>query len=196
MRNAKVKKAGVAILLLSSLAACGGHPDPAQPQVAAIPGTGAAASASAGPAGSGSDADRQLSLGATKEEINRAYDAYYACWTQHGVPSDPTPNGGGPLLSYKKNPKKYQPAVDACADKEPLDAPELDPHQNPNFADDLRTELQCDRSHGLSMEIRQSGTDDASIWVAPETKANLDKANSDSGVEIQRQCEISAFTQK
>jgi hypothetical protein len=86
--------------------------------------------------------------------------------------------------------------VDACADKEPLDAPELDPHQNPDFADDLRKELQCDRSHGLSMEIRQAGTDNASIWVAPETKANLARANSDAGTEIQRQCEISAFTQK
>jgi hypothetical protein len=194
MRNAKVKNIAVAALLLS-LAACGGHSDAPGPQVAAIP--GATASASAGTAGSTTEVDRQLPLGATKEEINRAYDAYYACWTQHGVPSDPAPDGnGGPLLSYKKNTKKYQPAVDACADKEPLDAPELDPHQNPNFADDLRKELLCDRSHGLSVEIRQAGTDDAGIWVAPETKANLAKANSDAGMEIQRQCEISAFTAK
>ena len=193
MRNAKLKTTGIAALLLS-LAACGSHPE--GPQVAAIP--GASPSASAAPAGSGNDVDRQLPLGATKEEINRAYDAYYACWTQHGVPSTKAPDGtdGGPLLSYKMNTKKYQPAVDACADKEPLDAPELDPHQNPNFADDLRKELQCDRSHGLSVEIRQAGTDDAGIWVAPETKANLAKANSDAGMEIQRQCEISAFTAK
>ena len=46
------------------------------------------------------------------------------------------------------------------------------------------------------MEIRQDGTDSAGIWVAPETKANLAKANSDAGLEIQRQCEISAFTKK
>jgi hypothetical protein len=191
MRNGK--KTALAAALLLSLAACGSRP--AGPQVAAIP--GATPSASAGAAGSNHDADRQLPLGATKEEINRAYDAYYACWTRHGVPSAPAPDGnGGPLLSYKENTKKYQPAVDACADKEPLDAPELDPHQNPNFADDLRKELRCDKSHGLSMEIRQGGTDDASIWVAPETKANLAKANSDAGMEIQRQCEISAFTEK
>jgi hypothetical protein len=194
MRNANVKTIGLAALLLS-LAACGGHSDASGPQVAAIP--GATTAASAGPAGSNGDADRQLSLGATKEEIDRAYAAYYGCWTQHGVPSAPASGGnGGPLLSYKMNQKKYQPAVDACADKEPLDAPELDPHQNPNFADDLRTELQCDKSHGLSMEIRQGGTDGAGIWVAPETKANLAKANSDQGMEIQRQCEISAFTEK
>jgi hypothetical protein len=190
MRNTNAKTIGLAALLLS-LAACGTHSDGSGPQVAAIP--GATTSASAGPPGSNGDADRQLSLGATKEEIDRAYNAYYGCWTQHGVPSS---GNGGPLLSWKLNQKKYQPAVDACADKEPLDPPELDPHQNPNFADDLRTELQCEQSHGLSMEIRQGGTDDAGIWVAPETRANFAKANSDAGKEIQRQCEISAFTQK
>jgi hypothetical protein len=194
MRNTNVKTIGLAALLLS-LAACGGHSAAPGPQVAAIP--GATVSASAASAGSSGHPDRQLPLGATKEEIDRAYAAYYACWTKHGVPSTPGPGGnGGPLLSYKQNQKKYQPAVDACADQEPLDAPELDPHQNPGFADDLRKELQCDKSHGLSMEIRQAGTDGASIWVAPETKANLDKANSDAGMEIQRQCEISAFTEK
>ena len=192
MRNANVMRIGLAALLLS-VAACGDRSDASGPRVAAIP--GATTSASAGAAGANGDADRQFPLGATKEEIDRAYAAYYACWTQHGVPSAPGRNGG-PLLSYKMNPKKYQSAVDACADHEPLDAPELDPHQNPNFADDLRKELQCDRSHGLSMEIRQTGTDNASIWVTPETKANLAKANSDAGMEIQRQCEISAFTEK
>ncbi|MEU7797842.1 hypothetical protein AB0B10_01060 [Micromonospora arborensis] len=194
MRKANVKMTGLAVLLVS-LAACGGDPEASEPQVAAIP--GASMSASAGPAGSNSGADRQLALGASKQEIDRLYDAYYACWVQHGVPSAPASGGnGGPLLSYKMDEKKYQPAVDACADKEPLSAPELDPHQNPNFADDLREKLQCVRDHGLSMEIRQGGTDNANIWVAPETKANLEKANSDAGMEIQRQCEISAFTQK
>jgi hypothetical protein len=188
-----MRKTILAAALLLGLAACDA-PKGQEPQVASIPGASASPQTTAAES---HDADRQLPLGATKEEINRAYDAYYACWTQHGVPSASAPAGdGGPLLAWKLNQKKYQPAVDACADKEPLDAPELDPHQNPNFADDLRKELQCDKAHGLSMEIRQGGTDDASIWVAPETKANLAKANSDAGMEIQRQCEISAFTEK
>ncbi|MEU7750329.1 hypothetical protein AB0B57_02545 [Micromonospora sp. NPDC049101] len=194
MHKANVKITGLAVLLLS-LAACGDDPKASEPQVAALP--GATTSASAGPAASSNAADRQLPLGATKQEVDRRYEAYYACWTQHGVPSAPAQGGnGGPLLSYKMDEKKYQPAVDACADKEPLGPPELDPHQNPNFADDLREKLQCVRDQGLSMEIRQGGTDNANIWVAPETKANLEKANSDAGLEIQRQCEISAFTQR
>ncbi|MDG9675300.1 hypothetical protein [Micromonospora sp. DH14] len=194
MRKADMKTTGLAVLLLS-LTACGSDPKTPEPQVAAIP--GASVSASVSPAGPTSGADRQLPLGASKQEIDRLYDAYYACWTQHGVPSAPAQGGsGGPLLSYKMDQKKYQPAVDACADKEPLGPPELDPQQNPHFADDLREQLQCVRSHGLSMEIRQAGSDNPSIWVAPETKANLERANSAAGMEIQRQCEISAFTKK
>ena len=181
-----VKTIGLAALLLS-LAACGDHSDAAQPQVATIP--GATSSASAGPGG---DGVRQLPLGATQVEIDRAYQAYYACWTQHGVPS--APDGGGPLLSWKKDQKKYQPAVDACADREPLDPPELDPHQNPNYAEDLRKNKECMESHGIKMEIRGTG-DNADLW-AVDTKANIAKANSDEGMEFYRQCEISAFTEK
>lgn len=177
-------------MLLATLAACGGQSDPAQPQVAAIP--GAATSAIPGAAGVSSENLRQLPLGATQQEIDRAYDAWYACWTRHGVPS--APDGGGPLLSYKKNAKKYQAAVDACADQEPLNPPEMDPQQNPNYLDDLREEKVCLEGHGIKMEIRGSG-DDSSLW-AVDTKANIAKANSDEGMEFYRQCEISAFTSK
>jgi len=179
---------GLAALLVS-LTACGGTSDEAEPQVATIP--GAAASSSAGVA---DENVRQLPLGATQEEIDRAYDAYYACWSQHGVPSDSTPGGGGVLLSYKKDPKKYQAAVDACADKEPLNPPELDSAQNPDYADNLRAQKACMESHGIKMEIRGTGKD-ASLW-AVDTKANLAKANSDEGMRFYRECEISAFTKK
>ncbi|MFD0522003.1 hypothetical protein [Paractinoplanes durhamensis] len=172
--------------LVASLAACG-QSDPAEPQVAALPGASSSASAAAS-----SENLRQLPLGATQEEIDRAYDAWYACWTKHGVPS--APDGGGPLLSYKKNQKKYQAAVDACADQEPLNPPEMDPQQNPDYADNLRAEKACLEGHGIKMEIRGTG-DDASLW-AVDTKANLAKANSDEGMEFYRQCEISAFTPK
>jgi hypothetical protein len=189
MRNAKMKVIGLAVLA-GSLAACGGNSGAPGPQVAAIPASSGSAHSSA-PAASGA-VDRTFPLGATQDEIDRLYAAYYACWTQHGVPSTAAGNmAASPLLTYKLHPKKYQAAVDACADKEPVNPPELDPQQNPEFADDLRTELNCENSHGLTMQIR-----DDSIWVTPETKANLDKANSDAGREIQRQCEISAFTKK
>ena len=188
MWRANLKMIGLTALL-AALGACGGRPEEAGPQVAALP--GAATSASAGAAAT-SENLRQLPLGATKDEIDRAYAAWYACWTRHGVPS--APDGGGPLASYKINTRKYQPAVDACADQEPLNPPEMDPQQNPGYGDDLRAEKACLEGHGIKMEIRGSG-DDASLW-AVDTKANIAKANSDEGMEFYRQCEISAFTAK
>ena len=191
MRKVRVQLIGAAALLLS-LAACGAKDDEPKPRVAALPGTTSATTPPA--AGAAADNVRQLPLGATEEESDRAYRAYYACWEQHGVPSHPAPNGGGPLLTWKQNPKKYQPAVDACADKEPLNPPELDPAQNPDYADDMRAQKACMEGHGIQMEIRGTGKD-ASLW-AVDTKANLAKANSDEGMQFYRECEISAFTKK
>src|SRR3954449_8863555 len=97
-----------AILCLAAVLAtggCGGSKT-SGPQVASIPGTSATA---AEPSPSDSTADRQLPLGATQEQVDRAYDAYYACWTAHGVPSTKSggQNGGAPL-PYKLNQKKDQ----------------------------------------------------------------------------------------
>ncbi|MCU7724962.1 hypothetical protein ODJ79_14645 [Actinoplanes sp. KI2] len=161
------------------------------PQVASVPG---ATTATVRPSASDSAADRQLPLGATQEQIDRAYAAYYACWTAHGVPS--TKSGGedgGPLLTYKLNQKKYQPAVDACADREPLNPPELDPQQNPDYWDQLRDEQRCVQAKGLPLQVvpGQQG-----LWVRPATDANYRKVRSDAAVQIQRDCEIQAYTKK
>jgi two-component system sensor histidine kinase BaeS len=142
----RVAMAGLSAALLTG--ACGGGRTD-EPRVASIPGGTAGASVAA-TATKAAVVDRQLSLGATQAEIDRAYDAYYACWTAHGVPSTAD---GGPLLTYKLNPKKYQSAVDACADAEPLDPPELDPQQNPDYWDDLRAEARCVKAKGLPLEI-------------------------------------------
>jgi hypothetical protein len=84
--------------------------------------------------------------------------------------------------------------VDACADKEPLDPPELDPAQNPNYLDNLRAEKACMEGHGIKMEIRGTGKG-SQLW-AVSTKANLAKVNSPQGSQWYRECEIAAFTQK
>jgi len=189
MRKVSVNLIGVGALLVS-LAACGGTSGEAEPQVAGI--SGAAPAASAGAAGTSGEDVRQLPLGASQAEIDRAYDAYYSCWEQHGVPKDP--DDGTVLLTWKKNMKKYQLAVDACADKEPLDPPELDPAQNPDYLDDLRAEKACMEGHGVKMEIRGTGKG-SQLW-AVSTKANLAKVNSPQGTQWYAECEIAAFTQK
>jgi len=187
MTNRKAILCLAAVLLAGG---CGGSKT-SGPQVASIPGTSAEA---AKPSPSDSVADRQLPLGATQEQIDRAYIAYYACWTAHGVPS--TKSGGengGPLLTYKLNMKKYQPAVDACADREPLNPPELDPQQNPDYWDQLRDEQRCVQAKGLPL---QAVPGQQGLWVRPATDANYRKVRSDASMQIQRDCEIQAYTKK
>jgi hypothetical protein len=188
MTNRKAILCLAAVLMTGG---CGGS-KASGPQVAAIPGTSAAGAAKPSP--SDSTADRQLPLGATQEQIDRAYAAYYGCWTAHGVPSTKRGNyDGGPSLTYKLNPKKYQPAVDACADREPLNPPELDPQQNPAYYDQLRNEQQCVQAKGLPL---QAVPGQQGLFVRPDTDANFRKVRSDAAVQIQRDCEIQAFTKK
>ena len=187
MTNRKAILCLAAVLLTGG---CGGS-KASGPQVAAIPGTSTAAKPSAG---RDSVADRQLPLGATQEQIDRAYAAYYACWTAHGVPSTKTGgHDGGPLLTWKLNPTKYQPAVDACADREPLNPPELDPQQNPDYWDQLRDEQKCVQAKGLPL---QAVPGQQGLWVRPATDANYRKVRSDASMQIQRDCEIQAYTKK
>jgi hypothetical protein len=184
--------AGVAAGMFAVLmtGACGSGSKAGESRVASIPGASATAGASKAATGGDPVVDRQLPLGATKEQIDRAYAAYYACWTAHGVPST---KDGGPLLTYKLDQKKYQPAVDACADREPLNAPELDPQQNPDYWDNLRVEARCVQGKGLPLQIvaGQEG-----LWVRPATDANFRKVRTDEAVQIQRDCELQSFTKK
>jgi hypothetical protein len=187
MTNRKTILCLAAVLLTGG---CGGSKT-SGPQVASIPGTSAA---TVQPSASDSVADRQLPLGAAQDQIDRAYAAYYACWTAHGVPS--TKSGGedgGPLLTYKLNQKKYQPAVDACADREPLNPPELDPQQNPDYWDQLRDEQRCVQAKGLPLQVVPGLQ---GLWVRPATDANYRKVRSDASMQVQRDCEIQAYTKK
>ena len=184
----KGKAAGCAAITVALVAGCGGGGGEG-PKVASVPG---ASTAAAAPAARDQATDRQLPLGATRQQIDRAYAAYYACWTAHGVPSTKR-NGvdGGPLLSYKLDQKRYQPAVDACADLEPLNPPELDPQQNPDYWDDLRDEATCVRAKGLPLAVVPGRE---GLWVQPETDANFRKVRTDEAVRILRDCEVRSYT--
>ena len=185
----------VGIAAVLALGACGGDPEPAKPKVAALPGKSAAPSAGASaPAAADTNDVRQLKLGATEAEVDRAYDAYYACWTAAGIPSTKIEgHDGGPLLTVKQNPKKYQKQVDSCADKEPLNPPELDPKLNPDYWDQLRDEQKCNRDKGLPLGIRKG---QEGLWVEPPTDANFRKVRTDEATKIQHDCEKQAYSKK
>jgi len=185
-----------ALAVLALLTACGGTAKAGGPRVASVPGrsTSPKASPAPGTTGSASVVDRQLRVGATQAEIDRAYAAYYACWSAAGVPST-TMKGhdGGPLLTWKMNPKKYQTAVDSCADKEPLNPPEENPATNPKYWDQLRDELRCDQAKGLHLKIVPGRP---GLWADPDSQANFAKLRSKAAVQDKLDCEVAAYTKK
>ncbi|GLY16685.1 hypothetical protein Kisp01_37000 [Kineosporia sp. NBRC 101677] len=190
--------AGMSLLATALLtSACAGGDEPAGTPVASV---AAPAGAEGTTSSSTSKAvtaklDRQLKLGFTPQEEQRLLDAYYACWAQEGVPDTKMPNGesGGRLLTYKMDPERWQKAVDACSDSEPLYPPETDPQTNPGYWDQLRTQLACMTGKGYAMEIREGSQ---GLWVAPATKANLAKAESPQGTADLNACEAQAFGDK
>ena len=184
------------VATLTLLGACSrAEPKSSGPQVASVPTTASAGKpASTAEKTTAPVVDRQLRLGATQAEIDRAYDAYYACWTKAGVPS--VSKGGqkaSPLMAYKLNSKKYQKAVDSCADQEPLNPPELEPDTNPKYWDQLREEARCVKAKGLPLRPRAGSP---GLWVSPPTDANYRKVRTDAAVQIQNDCEMQAYGQK
>ncbi|MFJ6568971.1 hypothetical protein ACIQNU_16245 [Streptomyces sp. NPDC091292] len=101
---------------------------------------GSAPRASADP-----DAGRpRIRLDSTQEEINRLYEAWTACLKENGA-------------GDKNKTSPDSPGVKACAKKQPLDPPELDPARNPEYADDVRTMVTCMNEHGVKSVVMEEG---------------------------------------
>jgi hypothetical protein len=149
---------------------------PAQaPEVASL--------ASAAPSSSRPSAasDRpQLRLDTSDAERDRLMTAYDDCLVAHGVKVNPVgqvgPVGNGPgrRLDQSGQPKS---AYVACADKLPLQPPELDEDKNPNYAAQWNDNVKCLRAHGLMVHVTAPGdwTYDSSNTVIPPDEDQLEK---------------------
>ncbi|MGC9538291.1 hypothetical protein [Streptomyces sp. UG1] len=141
-------------------------------------GQGEVASISTPAAGGGSaqpsadpDAGRpQIRLDSTQDDINRMYDVWLACLKENGVEK-----------KYKTSPNA--PGVKACKGKEPLDPPELDPANNPDYSDDVRIMVKCMNEHGIKSVVVEGG------WGL-EDGASM---NAPNYAEIQTGCQVKAF---
>ena len=200
-RTAATATAAALLILLSG---CGGSSgsDATAPKVASVPQASAGATPGAKGSDSGKDTtpsgsvvDPQLRLDSTKADIDRAYKAYYACWEKKGVPKTSISGQEATvLLTYKLHTKKYQAAVDACADAEPRTPPELDPAKNPKYWDQLREQLRCVKAQGLPMTIMQGNP---GLFVGGKgEQRDFDKVNSPRGQKIFHECEKKAFAGK
>ncbi|GIH21766.1 hypothetical protein Aph01nite_00760 [Acrocarpospora phusangensis] len=88
----------------------------------------------------------QLRLDSTEEEIAELRRAYAACLGEHGMPQ-----GDGEVTAAMT--KAIDKARKACEDKMPLLPPEMDPDQNPHYADAVRKQVKCMKEHGFDVSI-------------------------------------------
>lgn len=203
-RTAATATAAALLILLSGCGESSGS-EATGSQVASVPQTGAPGSATAGAgetttAGEGTAnstavVDPQLRLDSTDADIERAYEAYYACWEEKGVPKTAAHGQeASVLMTYKLHSKKYQAAVDSCADLEPRNPPELDPAKNPKYWDQLREQARCVQAKGIPLKVIE-GTPGLFVGGKGEQK-DFEKVRSARGQKITEECETKAFAGK
>jgi len=162
----------VAVALLATgllVSACGGGGrSGGVATLASSPPPGSAASAgsgappgSAASAASAAEAERpQLRLDMSDEEQERLWENYKICLKDHGVkPLDqrgPGPVGSGTGLSLDQSGEPKEAYV-ACANKLPLQPPELDPDKNPNYPQQWNDYIRCERAHGIMLHVTSPG---------------------------------------
>ncbi len=151
--------AGIAAvtLLAVALTGCGGGASSADESTASGDVASlvtASASASATSAGGAANGRPQLRLDTTDEEEQQLWQTYQICLHEHGVKLNTgqapgaTGDGTGLSLDPSGEPKA---AYVACANKLPLQPPELDREKNPNFASQWNDYVQCLRGRGLKV---------------------------------------------
>lgn len=168
------------ILYLSAvlfLGACS-SPPPA-PEVATL--------SSAAPAATSAKAGNrpQLRLDTSDEEANRYWTAYDDCLVANGVKVNPVdqagPAGPGRRLDQSGEPKS---AYVACANKLPLQPPELDEDLNPNYAAQWNDNVKCLRAHGMKVHVTKPGE-----WTWDDSDTPI----PDNEQQIEHDCTLEAF---
>lgn len=185
---------GLAVVALALLTSCSAESAP-EPKVASLPGAGTS-SAEAPPA---DEAGRpQLRLDSSDEEVRAAWQGYHVCLRDHGhkmltgrVDEHAGPAGGPGVVSPDMNDDSPQSlaAQEACANKLPLQPPELDQDKNPNYLDDYHEYMTCLTDGGLKVHpIEPFGTG----WTYDDgvTQTLTEQAQQ----KLEKDCELEAFS--
>ncbi|MCX4993621.1 hypothetical protein [Streptomyces sp. NBC_00568] len=133
----------------------------------------------------------RIRLDSTPDEMRNIYNAYASCLKQHGgkVEEVTGPKAAGKhLLNAAEDELQPTAALKACKKKKPVPPPELDPNQNPNYADDFRASIKCINDHG----IRIKALPDGSGWNY-DASVSQDERGAPRTERILRECEIEAF---
>jgi hypothetical protein len=179
-RKAIVPALFIGIALISG---CGQSKDQAAPQVASVAGdTSATAGSSAAPAAHGP----QIRPDTTEEESAAWTQTYMRCLRDNGATVAVATGGKGPagLLYVDGDPPAA--AAAACVSKKPVQAPELDPAQNPDYKKQWHEQVKCMQDKG--MPIIETGDG----WTYNSENAKV-PANEK---QIDFECQVQAFTKK
>lgn len=133
----------------------------------------------------------RLRVDSTEDEVRALYNAYYSCLKQHGGKVEQvtgSKSGGEYVLTGPEDEQQPAEAVKACENKNPLPAPETDPQQNPNYADDFRAWVTCINDRGL----RVKALPDGSGWNW-DSNVSEEEKGSPRAKKIISDCEIEAF---
>ncbi|MFD0746059.1 hypothetical protein ACFQ1L_32600 [Phytohabitans flavus] len=129
-----------------------------------------------------------MRLDSTDEEENAMWEAYRICLHDHGVKENKdraaaVGPGHGLILDQSGEPKE---AYVACANKLPLQPPELDPDKNPNYVSQWNDYVQCLRGRGMKVHALPDGsgwTWDDGVTSSPPQDVQI-KAEKECTMEI------------
>ncbi|MGC4876693.1 hypothetical protein ACLQ26_10595 [Micromonospora sp. DT43] len=192
------RRLGLAVLTLFAAVLAGCDPETSDTgstaDVASLATASAAPSASAsGAAGNGRP---QLRLDMNEDEKQRLWNTYNYCLRDHGVRelkerSAGAPKGSGIIsLDQSGEPKA---AYVACADKLPLQPPELDEEKNPNYASQWNDYVQCLRGRGMKIHSLPDGSGWTYDDGVDDPSGGLEGAVYD---KAEKECTLEAFRGK
>ncbi|MGC4814269.1 hypothetical protein ACLQ29_27380 [Micromonospora sp. DT228] len=186
-----------AVTLLAALAGCGGASDADQGTAS---GTGDVASlttpsAPTGgtPTGGAANGRPQLRLDTTEEEEEQFWMTYNICLRDHGVQENKGRSAGaagdGPGLSLDQS-GEPKAAYVACANKLPLQPPELDRDKNPNYVSQWNDYVQCLRGRGMKIHSLPDG----SGWTYDDGVANPSNGlDGPALTKVDKECTMEVF---
>ncbi|MER8223518.1 hypothetical protein ABTZ58_23595 [Streptomyces sp. NPDC094143] len=135
----------------------------------------------------------RIRLDSSDAEVLALNNAYARCLQDNGGKVDRLtgPKAAGRFVLTAAEEKDQPPAaLKACEQKRPVPPPELDPQQNPHYADNFRAWVKCINEDGIPVEALPDG----SGWNYGEGISEDEKA-APRTQEIIRACEIESFKQ-
>jgi hypothetical protein len=183
----------VTIALLGTVIGCGpgdkNTTDSAQQPVADLTAANGSATSRA-PTGSAADQGRpQLRLDSSDEEVAALWAAYNSCLKSNGHKM--LPARGPDSVDMEDTSPQSVAARKACANKLPLQPPELDEATNPHYQDEYRAYLSCLRAKGMKIHATEPL---GSGWTYDDNATQI--LSDDQQTKADKDCTLKAFSGK